>query len=441
MSPCIIHKNGHFKSFLSRGEEGDFAVFLFLVRVVIMFGIKGKTKEEIYADYAAATPLGTAARKVLLRYAKEGEKRFFANPSSTHTGGIEARDALLSLRKDMAKALSIHPDELYFTSGGTEGNNLALLGVVTKAQETKKRVHVVTSLIEHSSILSVCKALLKKGVEVTFLSPNEKGFITQSMVEKALTEDTVLVTLSLVNGELGSITPLRDVSRTLKEYKKKQGRSTEAYPYLHTDASQAMALLPLSPHNLGVDLLTFDAGKGYGPKGIGGLIALRGRALAPILFGGSQERGLRPGTENLMLIEALSAAYFECVAEMEKEWKRLLLLEEYFLKEMALSVGGITRTVRKEKEADILPGFVSLCIPGLSAEFAVVQLAEKGVAVSSASACVSLGGSGRSYVVEALPGGEKCAEHTLRITFGRFTKKSDVGRLVRILALVISRKK
>jgi len=406
-------------------------------------------------DYAAATPLSLKAEKAMRPFLKAGIEGVFANPSSVHSEGAAAKRALDSARKQIALKLAIHSDEIIFTSGGTESNNLAIFGVLNaklnSTQDIKKnysKLHVITCITEHSSILSPLKIVEKNGVKISRLPIEKNGNVNLSLFEKTLTPETVLVTFSYVNGELGTIMPIRVISNIIKKYKEKLGRSANNYPYLHTDASQAGSLLSLSPHNLGVDLLSADAAKMYGPKGVGLLLCLREINMEPILLGGGQEGGLRSGTENVAAISGFAAAYLECEENREKEYERLENFKEYFISELKKNISGVFFNVlfnieggknqKHQKYQKQLPSFVSVCVPGINAEYAVIQLDSRGIAASSASACQTIGGAGESYVIAALPNGEKCKGSSIRFSMGRLTTKKDIDIAVSALKEIIS---
>jgi cysteine desulfurase len=403
--------------------------------------LKSEGGKRAYLDYAAQTPLGKAASKVLRRSLEEGVSALFGNPASSHAEGLKASIVLEDSRKALARLLGVLPDEVVFTGNATEANNLAILGVVRKAIQKKRAmgdeapVHIITSTIEHSSIRLVCKNLEHEGVKVTYVAPTPQGVISRAAIEEALTEHTVLVSLSYVNSELGTITSVRDIARAIALHKKKLKEGAfSTYPYLHVDGSQAMTQLSLNPHDIGADLLTLDGGKCYGPKGVGALVVLRGRELSSIMQGGSHEGGLRPGTPAVNLVEAFVAAYGETIALSDKEEVRLQKLETSFMKGLKKLVPDVSVHGEGAKR---LHGFCNVCIPKLDAEFAVIELDVRGVAVSSASACMSLGGDGTSYVIKALKGRESCAAHSLRISMGRYTTMSDLTHLLKALKEVL----
>lgn len=380
-------------------------------------------KKRAYFDYAAATPLGRAAVNAMKPFLKEGLNGSFGNASSVHSTGLEAKKVIEKARKEMALKLAIHPDEIIFTSGGTESANLAILGTFKKAKNIIKNPHIISSQIEHSSVITPINIAENEGARVTLVPPDKNGIINADEIALELTPETILVSISLVNGELGTISPIRNIGNLIKKYKESLGRNENDYPYLYTDASQAGSLLSLSPHNFGVDMLTMDASKMYGPKGAGALIKLRERNITPIIFGGGQEQGIRSGTENVPTIVGMSEAFLEAESMREKEWERLEKLKSYFISEVEKKIPKATFNTLSQKQ---LPSFLSVCIPGLNAEFAVIELDVRGIAASSASACQTIGGTGSSYVIKALPQGKNCASSSIRFSMGRFTNKKDI---------------
>lgn len=391
-------------------------------------------KKKTYLDYAAATPLVTAAVKAMKPFLNEGLGGIFGNASSVHEEGAAAKKLLESSRKQMALKLAIHPDEIIFTSGGTESVNLAILGTVMWAKKIFPKPHIISSRIEHSAVLGPINELQKWGAESTLVNPDKNGVIKEEEIGIELRPETVLVSISLVNGELGTISAVRNIGTLIKKYKESLGRSQNDYPYLHTDASQAGSLLSLSPHNLNVDLLTMDSSKIYGPKGAGALIKLRERNITPVLYGGGQEQGLRSGTENISAIVGMVAAFLESEKLREKEWERLEKLKRHFVSLIEKNILTASFNTLHEKQ---LPSFVSVCIPGLNAEYAVIQLDSRGVAASSASACQTIGGKGESYVIAALPAKNSCKGSSIRFSMGRFTTKKDLSRAVEALKEIV----
>lgn len=381
-----------------------------------------KRKRGVYADYASATPLDPTVKKEI-----ERSFSFFGNPASIHSFGRDAKEALEEARVKIARLFQTQADEIVFTSGGTESNNLAIFGF---AHASGTSLSIITSGIEHSSILEPIRALEGKGAHVTYLPVNDQGRISQidlkNELEKA--KGIVLVSLAYANGEIGTIEDVRGIGRIIKGYKEKKA------VYFHTDASQAAAFLRILPNDLFVDLLTVDASKIYGPKGAGLLFVKRGTPLSPLFRGGGQERGVRPGTENVSGAVGLASALTLADSYRERETKRLEILRDS-LKEKILAY---VPNASVNGAGSILPNFLNVCIPSIDAEFFAVRLDSLGIALSSASACRSISGSGSSYVIESLPGRAGCGKSSLRISLGRNSKGSDVEKIADAIRSLLS---
>lgn len=386
-----------------------------------------RTNVRVYLDFASATPVDEGVRRVMDRYFS----RDFGNPGTISQEGLVAKEALDSARTIIARTISTRSKEIIFTSGGTESNNLAITALVKalKEKETRslKDIHIVTSVIEHSSVLEVVRALERGGVSVTYIPASRDGMVDSKIVEKALTEKTVLVSIMYVNNEIGVINPIADISRAVKRFRVKH---STFYPYLHTDASQAPLFLDCTPEKLGVDLMTIDGGKIYGPKGIGFLYKKREVPLSPIFEGGGQESTLRSGTENIPLIVGLAYAFEKAQKEKDVQSDRFLKLRNYFIDSIKSQV---PRAVfNSSRGANTVPSIINISIPDMLGEFLVVALDTKGVATTSRSACLS--SEEGSYVVRAMSDSEKRARGTVRFSLGRSTTKADIDYAVRALA-------
>lgn len=372
---------------------------------------------RIYLDYAAATPLEPRVLAAMEPYWHSQ----YGNPGSLHSEGLEARAAVDEARRTIAQTLNAHPDEIMFTSGGTEANNLAILGVpraYTRAHPGMP-FHVITTEIEHSSVIDTVRSLEGSGAEVSVLPVDRVGLIDPAVLRAALRPYTILVSVITASNEIGTIQPVSEVACVLKGYADTTGNK----PLLHTDASQAPAWLPLNVDSLGVDLMTLDAQKVYGPKGAGCLYRKRGVALEPILFGGMQEGGMRPGTpvvplvvgfaESLRIVNEERSSYVNEVARL-----RDLLIERVRLQVPTVELNGAKGNQR-------LANNVNLSYEGLDAERIVIELDARGIAASSRSACL-LGEKPGSAVVRALGKGEGIAKSAVRLTLGRHTSQSDI---------------
>ncbi len=384
-------------------------------------------KRRIYLDYASTTPLDKKVFKAMLPYYREN----FGNPSALYQEGLLTKDVIKTARKNIADILAIKPEEIIFTASGTESDNMALVGIFNKYKKNFKP-HIITTNIEHPGILEVCKHIEKEGGEVTYVPVESDGIVNPEKIKAALKPTTVLVSVMYVNNEIGTIQPLREISRIIKEYN--TNTTASHFVAFHTDACQAANYLDLSFQKLGVDMMTLDASKFYGPKGIGLLAIKRSVEIEPMIHGGGQERGLRAGTENTPAIVGMAEALVMAQSMKEKETIRLLKLKEYFISNVIKYVPGVIINGDTEKS---LPNTVNICIPDIDAEFAVIKLDYLGVACSSASACMNLSKDSYSYVIDAL--NKDCRESSLRFTFGRATSLREVElTLHKIQSIIIT---
>ncbi len=392
---------------------------------------------RVYLDYAAATPRDPAVAKEMAGYLSSLET--FGNPSSTHDEGRRAKEALEEVRLKIARLLHAHADEIIFTSGATESDNLAIQGVV--ASSSLSHPHVISTAIEHSAIRETLQVLEQGGVSVTYLPVDENGLFTQEILEKHLRKETVLVTLSLGNSEIGTVLSPQKIAQTLKDFRVRKGIKA----VLHLDASQSAGYVAIDAEALQADLVTIDSAKIYGPKGIGVLYARRGTDLKSIMYGGGQERGRRPGTESVLLAVGMAKALLIAENRRDRERSRLALLSKYFIDSIHMHIPNAV--IHAEKLSVIgekhrlpgrLPNFVNVCFPGVDAEFLTVRLDSQGIAASSASACRSIGGNGRSYVIEGLPGGASCASSSIRFSLGRYSNRHDIDHTIRVLVRLLA---
>jgi cysteine desulfurase len=409
-------------------------------------------KKRIYLDHAAATPVDKKVAKAMKPFSTEK----FANPASIHAEGVAARRAVEESRVGVARLLNVRPEEVVFTGGGTEADNLALFGVVEAAKRNGIAVpHIVTINIEHPAITEACRKLEKWGTKVSYVPVEADGRVDPKKIAMALTPETVLVTVQLANSEIGTIQPLRDIARAIAEFKVKQNKKDDHtlgilnYPYFHTDAGQGPNYLDVNFQKYGVDLMTLDAAKIYGPKGIGLLAVKRQVKLAPQLVGGSQEHGLRAGTENVAGVVGLAAALKIADSMREKEVARLKELQKFFISSLQklFSNGEIAINPSCNER---LPNNVSICVGAgtADAEFLVLRLDAGGVAASSGSACTNLQTAAYSYVIEALEKAQEastplgasrssCKSSSVRFSFGRHTSKRELELTLRILRSII----
>jgi cysteine desulfurase len=379
------------------------------------------SEERIYFDYAATTPLDPRVLEAMLPYMTE----HFGNPNSIHSFGREARRAIDEAREKIAQLLNCQPSEIVFTSGGTESDNLALRGVAEAYWQ--KGNHIVTTAIEHHAILRTCKALEDKGFSVTYLPVDEHGLVFPEQVAEAVNERTILVSVMHANNEIGTIEPIAEIVKAVKE----------KHPdiLVHTDAVQTVGHIPVDIQELGVDLLSFSAHKFYGPKGVGGLFVRKGVRLVPQITGGGQERNRRSGTENVAAIVGMARALELAVEEMPIELPRLQALRN----ELIAGVLDSIPCSRLNGHPTLrLPHNANFSFRGIEGESLLLQLDLNGIAASSGSACSS-GSLEPSHVLLALSLDYELAIGSLRITLGRFTAREHILRLLDLLQVLIEK--
>ena len=375
--------------------------------------------QRIYLDYCATTPVHPAVRKAMLA-ALESD---FGNPSSMHSVGMEAAALVRQARQDVGSSLGCSPEEVCFTSGATEADNLALLGTLRRFAAGK--AHLIVSAIEHHAVLHAAQKLEQEGYAVTYLPVDSQGLVDLQAVERAIRDDTKLISIMLVNNEVGSIQPIAEIGRIARAHS----------ILLHTDAVQALGFMDVHVENLGVDMLSLSAHKIYGPKGIGALYVRNGLELVPLAFGGTQENTLRPGTENVPGILGLSSALNLVSEHRATERERLRGLRKRL-------VGGIQAAgldmVLNGPEEDVAPHIASISFPGTDAEMLLIRLNKEGIAVSMGSACTSRDIE-PSHVLTAMGLPEKRIEASLRISLGLPTTEEEIDKFVEILETAIKR--
>jgi cysteine desulfurase len=385
-------------------------------------------KQRIYVDYAAATPLAPAVARLMRAF----EDDVYANASGVHLEARQAHTALEEARAKIAGVLATTPHNVVFTSGGTESNNLALLGVVEKLHEGGREyadMEIVTTAIEHPSLIEPLRVLASKGVVVIHAPVAHEGRITEKDFRTLLSPKTVLVTFAYANSEIGVVQDVRALSRIVRLWRAEQKNS---YPYVHIDACQAPLWLSCKMDSLGVDMMTLDAGKCYGPKGVG-VLALRGDvSLTPLLRGGSQEGGLRPGTENVSLMVGCAAALHAAQLGWEERARKVTERCEFFIKKLAAAFPAMVLNGPHEGR---LANNVNISIPGLDGEYAVVGLDVRGVACSTRSACKTNESldEGGSHVLRALCLPQDVVQGAIRFSPGEQTTTRELERVVTLL--------
>lgn len=411
-------------------------------------------KKRIYADAAAATPISSRAKAKLIRLLD-----VYGNAGALHREGVEAKNELENAREVVAKAIGAHADEIVFTGSGTEGNNLAIQGILRSHLREGKRIHAITSVIEHSSVLEPLRALTREGLQLTELHVDSEGLISVKELAEAVTDETVFISIQYINSEIGTIEPLREIAKEIRQTKKKrfqrfdlaqneQGRTllsglaqTESSPlplYFHTDASQAPLWLDIKVDRLGVDLLTLDAQKIMGPKGVGALYVKRNVSIQPLLLGSKQERGLRGSTENVPLIGSFAVALADTSKERDERVAQVTAVRNFLWEEIQKFVPDtkLNGPVFENRAANNL----NVAIPGLDREMAVLGLDAEGIAITTRSAC-NVADSELSYVITALSGEEWQAKGAVRITLLPEATKADARAIATALQKIAKRYK
>jgi cysteine desulfurase len=389
--------------------------------------------KRIYLDYASGAPVQKEVSRVISKHAL-----IFANPSSIHRDGVQAKKILDEARSHVAEALYAHSDEIVFTGSGTESDNMAVLGVFKQARlspDFKGRdVHIITSVIEHPSVLYACRHIEEVGGKVTYLSVDNNGQFDLKELKNALTPNTVLVSIAFANNEIGTIQPIKEIAKEIRRYRKVNSIDSR-YPLLHTDACQAGTYLDLNVEQLGVDLMTLNGTKLGGPHGIGVLYLRRGTQVAPIIYGGGQENGFRSGTEDVARVTGMALSLKFAQKNIDKAVKVSMGLQKYFE----------TSLVKKFPDCRInggspkLPNNVSVSFKNISSELLVLELDAKGISASAGSACSSAKDAG-SHVIEALYGkNDSNIYSTVRFSFGADTKKSDIVYTLKSLTEILKK--
>lgn len=361
----------------------------------------------VYLDNAATAPLRPEVLEALEKALREEN----GNPSSVHRIGLRAEAALRRARETVARALGAEPDEIVFTSGGTESNNMAIKGIARHRQGRGR--HIVVSEVEHSSVLEAVRALERDGFEATTVPVGHDGRVAWETVRDAVRDDTILITVQVVNNETGALQPVAELGRWLQ--------TLDRPPRFHVDAVQALGRVPLSLPRWGVDAASFSAHKVGGPKGVGVLWLRRGVELEPLLHGGGQERGLRSGTENVPGIVAASVAIDMAVAELPQTAPRLRALSARFIERVRAVFPDLV--VIGPDEDGRAPHILALSVPGLRGEVLLHALEERGVYVSTGAACSSR--KKGSHVLNAMGLEPRVAEGMIRLSWGLQPRDED----------------
>ena len=385
--------------------------------------------------------------------------RVFGNAGSIHLEGTTARRAIEEARKKIASILHATPGEIIFTSGATEANNLAIVGAteIIGHRVTYQKIHIVTSAIEHRSVLEPIKRLEKLGAWVTYLPVRENGIVDPALVKKSLRKNTVLVSIMYANNEIGTIQPIKEISRIIRDYRRNKGQTFAKvwplYPIFHTDAAQAAGYLPVMMDSLGVDMASFGAHKFYGPKGVGFLYTRKSlggfisKLLQAQILGGDQEGGMRAGTLNVPGIVGMSVALAEAEKVRVKEVRRLVTLRDYLEAEL-LKIHGVALNGDCHLR---LPNNVNVSFPFIEGEQMVIELDARGIAVSTGSACTTKK-VGPSHVISnlevKLPSAlsmlgsltsKERVMNAVRFSLGRSTTKKDLQYVIKCIKEIIKK--
>lgn len=375
------------------------------------------TSRLVYMDHGATTPVRKEVLEAMLPYLQDG----YANPSSLHAPGRQVRQAVDQCRETTARLLGAATDEIFFTSGGTESNNIALRGVARTRTEPG---HIITSGIEHHAVLDVCSDLEKEGHQVAYLPVDHYGMVKPEAVREAIKPETFIISIMAANNEMGTIQPIEEISAI----------AAERGLLFHTDAVQVVGQLPLNLQNLNIDFLSFSAHKFNGPKGIGGLYKRRGVTIKPLYRGGGQERKIRPGTENVPGIVGLSRALELAVNELDEKKKTLVHLRDRL-------IGGLLQiddVILNGHPQIRLPGNVNVSFKYIEGESILLSLDLQGIAVSSGSACSS-GSLEPSHVLSAIGLDHQTAHGSVRFSLGLGNSDEDVDYVLARVAPAVER--
>ena len=371
----------------------------------------------VYADNAATTKMSNVALQAMMPYFTDT----YANPSSLHSAGQAAKEALEEARATVARCIGCEPREIYFTSGGSEADNQAILSAAYFGARKGKK-HIISTAFEHHAVLHTLQKMEKEGFEVTYLDVSHGHNITAQQVRDAIREDTCLVTVMYANNEIGSVLPIAEIGAVCKEYK---------VPF-HTDAVQAAGHLHIDVKEQNIDMLSLSGHKFHGPKGVGALYCRRGLPLVNVIEGGAQERGKRAGTENLPAICGMAAALQDSCQHMEENMARVRLMRDKLIE----GLSQIPHCALNGDPVNRLPGNVSFCFEGIEGEALLLLLDMKGVAGSSGSACTS-GSLDPSLVLLAIGRVHDVAHGSLRLSVSEYNTMEEMDHILKVVPEVV----
>lgn len=406
------------------------------------------SRKLIYLDNAATTPIDRAVLRAMQPYLTEQ----YGNPSSLYRIGQQAKEAVDKARKVIADVLQAQPREIIFTAGGTESVNLAILGVAHEYElKNKKKGHIITSAIEHHAVLHTVGALKKEGWAVTLVDSDKNGLVSVDSIRKAIRKDTILVSIMYANNEVGTIQNIPDIGKLVAGVNRARVGKKLPRIYFHSDACQAGNSLDLNIFKLGVDLLSVNGSKIYGPKQIGFLYVRSGTPLRPIIFGGGQERNMRSGTENVAGVVGLAKALELAQKTRLQENSRIKKLRDTFLTQLLKSVSGVTlngpddRKIKLDKHKfnegmQRLPNNVNVSVKGIEGEVLLFYLDGYNIAVSTGSACSS-SSPDPSHVILGLGKKKADAFSSLRITLGKQTTKNELDYVLKVIKAIVKQER
>ena len=372
---------------------------------------------RIYADNAATTKISQTAMKAMI----SAMENSYGNPSSIHQIGMAANDALQTAREQIARCLGCMPKEIFFTSGGTESDNQAIMSAAMLGAKQNKR-HIISTAFEHHAVLHTLRRLKEQGFEIQLLDVGAEGNITAAQVEEAIRPDTCLVTVMFANNEIGSVLPIAEI-----------GEACRAHGVLfHTDAVQAAGHIPVNVKKQNIDMLSLSAHKFHGPRGIGALYVKRGIELTSLMEGGGQERGKRPGTENLPAIMGMAAALKEECTLMEQNEAKVIAMRDRLIQGLSQIPYSILNGSREKR----LPGNVNFCFEGVSGESLLLLLDSRGICASSGSACAS-GALDPSHVLLSLGLAPEIAQGSLRISLDISNTEEEIDYMLEVIPQVV----
>ena len=371
----------------------------------------------IYADNAATTKMSDAAIEIMIKHMKEN----YGNPSSLYEFGQQAKEILEAARRDVAGIINAKPEEIYFTSGGSEADNQAILSAAELGKKQGKK-HIISSAFEHNAVLHTLEKLKKQGFDITLLDVHEDGLIRPEEVAAAIREDTCLVTIMYANNEIGTIQPIKEIGAICREKK----------VIFHTDAVQAIGHVPVNVQEENIDMLSSSGHKFHGPKGTGFLYVKKGIALANLIEGGSQERGKRAGTENVPGIAAMAEALKEICDNMVENTAHIQAVRDKIISGLA----EIPHSVLNGDAVKRLPSNINFCFEGIEGESLLLLLDDKGIQASSGSACTS-GSLDPSHVLLAIGRVHDVAHGSLRLSLGEDITETDANYIIKSVKEVV----